>query len=111
MAEDAVEVTPLATASGAEALSVLAHASMRCAGCGSKEGGSVLSRVLKRLELPPAHDDVIVGLDSPDDAAVVRGSPLASVHTVDFFRAFIDDPFVFGKVRRGERGGTLCVCV
>ena len=38
MAEDAVEATPLATASGAEALSVLAHASMRCAGCGSKVG-------------------------------------------------------------------------
>jgi selenide,water dikinase len=40
-----------------------------------------------------------VGLDSPDDCAVVAPEPtLASVHTVDFFRSFIDDPYVFGII-------------
>ena len=68
-------------------------------------GASVLSRTLGRLR-DAGHidasiaDDVIVGLDSPDDAAVVRspGPGWVSVRTVDFFRDFVGDPFVFGKI-------------
>ena len=41
---------------------------------------------------------VLLGLDAPDDCAVLAPSTLASVHTVDFFRSFISDPYVFGKV-------------
>ena len=42
---------------------------------------------------------MLVGLDSPDDCAVVANIPgMASVHTVDFFRSFIEDPYVFGKI-------------
>jgi len=41
---------------------------------------------------------VVVGLDAPDDAAVIRPSDKPLVQTVDFFRAFIDDPYVFGEI-------------
>eukprot|EP00967_Tisochrysis_lutea_P128653 scaffold220343_cov25-Tisochrysis_lutea.AAC.5 len=75
-------------------------------------GATVLSRVMARLRseghLPnaknhkvgPLASHVLVGLDSPDDCAVLAPSSLASVHSVDFFRSFIDDPFVFGQVKQ-----------
>lgn len=71
---------------------------MRCAGCGAKLGGSVLAAVLRRLEIPPS-EHVLLGLETPDDAAIVRppaGRPV--VATVDFFTAFLDDAWLVGRV-------------
>lgn len=71
---------------------------MRCAGCGGKVGGSVLGNALRRLEIPP-HEHVLLGLDAPDDAAIVRapaGRPM--VVTVDFFAAPLDDPYLVGRL-------------
>jgi selenide,water dikinase len=71
---------------------------MRCGGCGSKVGADILREALASLEQFP-HDDVLVGLGAPDDAAVVRPQPgTVLVQTVDSFRAFIDDPYVFGQI-------------
>ncbi len=64
-------------------------------------GASVLSRVLGRLQQDGiGRDGVLVGLDEGDDAAVVHPPPAGHVtlHTVDFFRSFISDPYVFGRV-------------
>lgn len=94
MANPVPEPPAVAVAAGTEALSALAHASMRCGGCGAKVGATVLSNVMKRLKSKTiTRPEVLVGLDSPDDCAVVAPEPnFASVHTVDFFRSFIDDP-------------------
>ena len=92
----------VAVSAGADALNVLSHVAMRCGGCGSKIGASVLSRVMKRLkgELH-TRPEVLIGLDAPDDAAVVERlekEGMVAIHTVDFFRSFIDDPYTFGRI-------------
>ena len=82
----------------AEPVNGVAQPAMRCGGCGAKIAGPILSRVLETLE-PIARQDVRIGLDQPDDAAVVEVPPgQVMVQTVDHFRAFIDDPYLFGRV-------------
>lgn len=63
-------------------------------------GASVLTAALERLGAERWGWDVVVGLDAPDDAAVVRPPPPGHLllQTVDFFRSFISDPYVFGAV-------------
>lgn len=70
---------------------------MRCGGCAAKVGPGPLSRALARLG-PARTDGVLLGLDAPDDAAVIAPVNAPLVQTVDFFRAFIDDPYVFGEI-------------
>jgi selenide,water dikinase len=71
---------------------------MRCAGCGAKVGSTILESVLQRLETIESKD-ILIGLNTPDDAAVVRvPTDLLMVHTIDFFRSLINDPFIFGQI-------------
>jgi len=71
---------------------------MLCAGCGSKIGAAVLERALSRISQLD-HPDVITGLGHPDDAAVIRiPDGKVAVQSVDFFRAIVDDAYVFGKI-------------
>jgi len=89
------------------ALAVIATPAMRCGGCGAKVGGTLLSQVLGQLQ-PVRRDDVIAGLEAADDAAVIEvaaGKHL--VQSTDFFRAFIDDPFVLGKVAANHALGDV----
>ncbi len=91
----------------AEQSQVVAAVGMRCGGCGAKVAATLLARVLARLQ-PLPRDDVLSGLDCPDDAALLR-VPAGSVllQSVDFFRAFIDDPWLFGRIAANHALGDL----
>ena len=50
--------------------------------------------------LPKIEDkDLLVGLDTSDDAAVYRiNEDLALIQTLDFFTPVVDDPYTFGQI-------------
>jgi selenide,water dikinase len=90
-----------------EAIRELSTLAMRCGGCGAKVGSSVLTRVMRRLSAG-TRADVLVGLDAPDDAAVLMVPPgKLLVQSVDYFRAFIDDPYTFGQIAANHALGDL----
>lgn len=69
-----------------------------CAGCGAKVGAGTLAALLGQL---PAYTDenLLVGFDRSDDAAVYRvNAETAIVQTVDFFPPIVDDPYTFGQI-------------
>lgn len=68
-------------------------------GCTAKLGAGVLSRVLERLPKGPRDENLLIGYDSRDDAAVYRISEdTAIVQTLDFFPPMVEDPYLFGKI-------------
>ena len=92
---------------GDDAIKELSAIAMRCGGCGAKVGATVLGRVMNEIE-PVARDDVLIGLADPDDAAVVEMPPgKVMVHTVDSFRAIIDDPYLFGRIAANHSLGDI----
>jgi selenide,water dikinase len=49
-----------------------------------------------------------VGLDAPDDAALVDvGGDRLSLQTVDYFRAIVDDPYLLGKIAANHALGDV----
>jgi selenide,water dikinase len=71
------------------------------AGCACKLSPDDLRTVLGLVEgLGPAADpDLLVGMDTSDDAAVYRlREDLALVVTTDFFTPIVDDPYDWGRI-------------
>jgi selenide,water dikinase len=90
-----------------DALREISAIAMRCGGCGAKVGSTTLSRVISRLETRQ-HRDVLVGLQEPDDAAVLQVEPgKVLVQSVDYFRAFVDDAYDFGRIAANHSLGDL----
>ncbi|MGZ9276330.1 MAG: selenide, water dikinase SelD [Candidatus Limnocylindrales bacterium] len=70
-----------------------------CGGCAAKLGADLLADALGGLGAEVAPDELIVGLNPPDDAAAYRVSDdLAIIGTLDFFPPLVDDPRTFGEI-------------
>ena len=71
---------------------------MRCGGCGAKISPAMLARVLARLRAEAEISSLVLP-QALDDAAAVSVPPGQELwQSVDFFRSFIDDPLVFGRI-------------
>ena len=68
-------------------------------GCGCKIAPGVLSSILRGTSGLPIPDQLLVGLETSDDAAVYQIGPnQALVATTDFFMPIVDDPHHFGMI-------------
>jgi len=68
-------------------------------GCGCKIGPADLGQVVRSLPLAKPNPNLLVGLDTSDDAGVYKlNDELAIVQTVDFFTPIVDDPYSFGQI-------------
>jgi len=82
-----------------EALDALGPLAMRCGGCGSKVGAEILTSAIRDLQPQAARPDILLGLAARDDAALTVVPPgRAAVHTIDGFRSFLSDPYLFGQI-------------
>ncbi|NDP37310.1 MAG: selenide, water dikinase SelD [Rhodoferax sp.] len=68
-------------------------------GCGCKIAPGVLSEILKGITTMPIPKELLVGIETSDDAAVYQlNDEQALIATTDFFMPIVDDPFDFGRI-------------
>ena len=68
-------------------------------GCGCKIAPGVLEQILARGAPGMVPKELLVGIETSDDAAVYRiNDRQAIVATTDFFMPIVDDPFDFGAI-------------
>ncbi len=68
-------------------------------GCGCKIAPGVLADILKQSKGFPAPPQLLVGIETADDAAVYQlNDEQALIATTDFFMPIVDDPFDFGRI-------------
>ena len=68
-------------------------------GCGCKIAPGVLSEILKTTGGLPVPPELLVGIETADDAAVYQlNDEQALIATTDFFMPIVDDPFDFGRI-------------
>jgi selenide,water dikinase len=57
-----------------------------------------LEEILQALPIQ-SHPDLLVGMETADDAGVYRLTPeIALIQTVDFFTPVVNDPYTFGQI-------------
>ncbi|MBO9454282.1 selenide, water dikinase SelD [Paracoccus sp. R12_1] len=68
-------------------------------GCGCKIAPGVLTGLLRGTAMLPVPEELMVGIETSDDAAVYRlNDEQALVATTDFFMPIVDDPLDFGRI-------------
>ena len=68
-------------------------------GCGCKIAPGVLSDILRGTHGLPVPPELLVGIETADDAAVYKlNDEQALIATTDFFMPIVDDPFDFGRI-------------
>ncbi|MDO9143594.1 selenide, water dikinase SelD [Rhodoferax sp.] len=68
-------------------------------GCGCKIAPGVLSSILKGTTAMPMPKELLVGIETADDAAVYQlNDTQALIATTDFFMPIVDDPYDFGRI-------------
>ncbi len=68
-------------------------------GCGCKIAPGVLAQILEGTANLPVPPQLLVGIETADDAAVWKlNDEQALVATTDFFMPIVDDPYDFGRI-------------
>jgi selenide,water dikinase len=68
-------------------------------GCGCKIAPGVLAAILKNSSGFPVPKELMVGIETADDAAVYKlNDEQALIATTDFFMPIVDDPYDFGRI-------------
>src|SRR5512146_102643 len=68
-------------------------------GCGCKIAPGVLEKILAKTAPSLIPPQLLVGIETSDDAAVYQiNDTQAIVATTDFFMPIVDDPFDFGCI-------------
>ena len=68
-------------------------------GCGCKIAPGVLAEILQKSSGFPVPKELMVGIETADDAAVYKlNDEQALIATTDFFMPIVDDPFDFGRI-------------
>jgi selenide,water dikinase len=71
----------------------------KASGCGCKIAPSELSEILKNSSNQIVFENLIVGNQFNDDAAVLKlNEEISIISTTDFFTPIVDDAFDFGKI-------------
>lgn len=73
--------------------------SMRCGGCGAKVGQPILERVIKQIDVSLSGGDDAAVFSVPENKVVVQ--------SVDAFRRFIDDDYLFGQIAANHALGDI----
>jgi len=92
---DATPDSTCALPSGPVRLTSFSHGG----GCGCKIAPGVLSEILKNSAGGIVPPELLVGIETADDAAVYKlNDEQALIATTDFFMPIVDDPFDFGRI-------------
>ena len=68
-------------------------------GCGCKIAPGVLSEILEQTKSMAVPPQLLVGIETADDAAVYQlNDEQALIATTDFFMPIVDDPYDFGRI-------------
>jgi selenide,water dikinase len=86
---------PLSPLAAEPRLTSLSHGG----GCGCKIAPGVLSEILKGTAQLPVPKELLVGIETADDAAVYQlNDEQALIATTDFFMPIVDDAYDFGRI-------------